>query len=311
MKRLSSSFSVVRAVVLGVAVSTIAVACSSGDSSPSSSAPTEASAPIEESTGVPERIVSLSPTHTEIIFEIGGAEQVVAVDAMSNHPPEAAAVLTALSGFEPNVESIVSYEPDLVVIGDDYNGLAEQLASVGIESWTSPAPQSLDEVLEQIEDLGDRIGRSEAAAELTASMRADIESIVESSPALSEPLTYYHELDDSYFSITSNTFIGSVYALFGLRNIADAAEANSDYPQLSAEFIISQNPDLVFLADTKCCAVTAESVSSRPGWDSLNAVQNQRVIALDDDVASRWGPRIVDFIRAISVAVADLVAQVS
>jgi iron complex transport system substrate-binding protein len=273
--------------------------------------PADVSAPADDGTDAPERIVSLSPTHTEIIFEIGGGDSVVAVDDMSNHPPEAAAVLTSLSGFEPNVESIVSYEPDLVVIGDDYNGLAEQLASVGIESWTSPAPQDIDEVLEQIEDLGRRIGRTEAALELAASMRADIEAIVAESPELEAPLTYYHELDDSYFTVTSNTFIGSVYGLFGLRNIADAAEANSDYPQLSAEFIISQNPDLVFLADTKCCAVSPDSVAARPGWDSLNAVRSQQVIALDDDVASRWGPRIVEFIRSISRAIADLADRVN
>lgn len=298
-----------RALALGVFVSTVAVSCgSSGSPDPGATSPAVDSS-VAASAEAPERIVSLSPTHTEILFAIGGGEKVVAVDDMSNHPPEAADVLTSLSGFEPNVESIVSYDPDLVVIGDDYNGLSEQLASVGIESWTSPAPQDIDDVLEQIEDLGARIGRSESAADLAATMRADIDSILAESPDLPEPLNFYHELDDSYFTVTSNTFIGSVYALFGLRNIADAAEDDSDYPQLSAEFIISQNPDLIFLADTKCCAVSPDTVAARPGWDSLNAVQNRQVIALDDDIASRWGPRIVDFIRSISRAVADLAAQ--
>lgn len=311
MKRFSPKSSTVRTLVWSAIVATIAVSCGSGGSSSvqDTTPVSDSAVGVDEPTDVPQRIVILSPTHTEIVFAIGGGDQVVAVDDMSNHPPEAADVATALSGYEPNVESIVSYEPDLVVIGDDYNGLAEQLASVGIESWSSPAPQNIDEVFEQIEDLGRRIGRAESAAQLAAEMRAEIDSIVTSSATLSEPLTYYHELDDSYFTVTSNTFIGSVYELFGLRNIADAAEADSDYPQLSAEFIISQNPDLVFLADTKCCAVTPETVSARPGWDSLAAVQNRRVIALDDDVASRWGPRLVDLIRSISEAVADLADQ--
>lgn len=304
-------YSILRLIAVGVLGSTIAAACGSSSSTSNDgvdSTSVESSVDRSQGPETPERIVVLSPTHTEIVYAIGGDDQVAAVDALSNHPPEASAVVTALSGFEPNVESIVSYEPDLVVIGDDYNGLAEQLASVGIESWTSPAPQNVDEVLSQILDLGRRIGRETEAASLVEEMRSDIDTIVESSPELAEPLTYYHELDDTYFTVTSNTFIGSVYALFGLRNIADAAEADSDYPQLSAEFIISQNPDLVFLADTKCCAASPESVSARPGWNTLNAVANGRVIALDDDVASRWGPRIVDFIRSISEAVASMAA---
>lgn len=304
MKRFSRS----AAFFIGIALASSMAACAGEAKTVTESSPE--SIDVGESR-TPRRIVSLSPTHTEILFAIGAGDQVVAVDAMSNHPPEAASVLTALSGFEPNVESIVSYEPDIIVIGDDYNGLEAQLATVGIASWTSPAPQNIDEVLSQIEDLGERVGKPQEAAQLVSRMRAQIDEIVSSSATSMEALTYYHELDDSYFSITSNTFIGSVYELFGLRNIADAAEANSDYPQLSAEFIVSQNPDLIFLADTKCCAVTPELVASRPGWSSIEAVRTGHVIALDDDVASRWGPRLVDFVRAISEAVAAVVRVAS
>lgn len=294
-----------QAAVAGALLVFAGVACGSDSTSaPIVSDVTTSGVGSGDDVNLPARIVSLSPTHTEILFAIGAGDRVVAVDAMSNHPPEAAGLVTALSGFEPNVESIVSYEPDLVVIGDDYNGLADQLSAVGIESWAQPAPQNIDEVLAQIEDLGRRTGNFDSAVQLSADMRADIESIVAGTTSATDALTYYHELDDTNYSITSNTFIGSVYGLFGLRNIADAAEANSDYPQLSAEFIVSQNPDLIFLADTKCCAVSVESVASRPGWSSIDAVVNGHVIALDDDIASRWGPRIVDFVRAISEAIA-------
>lgn len=301
-------FSRLGAMCIGIALATVAAACGSDPAPSGSSEP----AVVEGGEATrPTRIVSLSPTHTEILFAIGAGDQVVAVDAMSNHPPQAADVATELSGYEPNVESIVAYEPDLVVIGDDYNNLAEQLESVGIESWSSAAPMNIDEVLAQIEDLGSRVGRADEASELAASMRSEIDQIVSEYEAPSTSLTYYHELDDTYFTVTSNTFVGSVYALFGLRNIADAAEDQSDYPQLSAEFIISQNPDLVFLADTKCCSVTPESVSARPGWDSLTAVRDARVIALDDDIASRWGPRIVDFVRSIAEAISNLTQPAS
>jgi iron complex transport system substrate-binding protein len=117
---------------------------------------------------------------------------------------------------------------------------------------------------------------------------------------LSEPPTYYHELDSSFFSVTSGTFIGQVYAMAGLENIADVAEgAETLYPQLSAEFIIDSDPDLIFLADTKCCGESLETVTARPGWDQLTAVANGDVVELDDDVASRWGPRVVDFLAII------------
>ena len=122
-------------------------------------------------------------------------------------------------------------------------------------------------------------------------------------------LTFYHELDPTYFSVTSSTFIGQVYAMLGLTNIADEAEgAGSGYPQLSEEYILSQNPDLIFLADTKCCAQDIETVSERNGWNALSAVSEGKVIELDDDIASRWGPRVVEFLEAIATAVEQMTA---
>lgn len=307
--RLVRPFRTRRNRITGIAVAAVLIGLAGcgDDGSSSTSGPSDSAGDISES-AIPQRIMSLSPTHTEILFALGANDQVVAVDSLSNYPPEATAVLTELSAYEPNVEAISEFQPDLVVIGDDFTGLAEQLDAIGIASWTSPAPISLEEVFEQIEDLGTSIGRSTEAAELVSSMRTDIEAAVEAAPISDEPVTYYHELDDTYYSVTSNTFIGSLYGLFGLRNIADAAEDSSDYPQLSAEFIVTQNPTLIFLADTKCCSVTAESVATRPGWDVLDAVTRGNVIELDDDIASRWGPRIVDYVQAIATALANALA---
>ena len=125
-------------------------------------------------------------------------------------------------------------------------------------------------------------------------------------PERPEPLTFFHELDDMLYSITSDTFLGALYELAGLENIADAADPDGQsggYPQLSAEYLVDADPDLVFLADTKCCAQDAATFAARPGFGVLAAVQNDRVIALDDDVASRWGPRIVDLFRLIVASV--------
>ena len=284
----------------------IAAACG-GDDSSSSSTPSSGQVTVEttstpDSDEVPQRILSLSPTHTEMLFALDAGDQIVAVDSLSNYPEEAEAVRTELSAYEPNVEAISAYEPDLVVIGDDFTGLADQMALLGIDTWTGTTPTSLDDVYAQIEDLGARIGRVDEAAMTVGLMRSAVETILGQSPGLDLGLTYYHELDNTYYSVTSNTFIGQLYSLFGLRNIADVSEVTSDYPQLSAEFIVSQDPDLVFLADTVCCGVTAESVGERPGWGELSAVRAGLVFEMNDDLASRWGPRIVDYLWAISEA---------
>jgi len=139
------------------------------------------------------------------------------------------------------------------------------------------------------------------------SMQSEIDRLVTSMPELEEPLTYYHELDGSLFSVTSETFIGEIYSLVGLENIADEAEgAETLYPQLSAEYIVDADPDLIFLADTKCCGESPETVAARPGWEELTAVSRGSVVALDDDIASRWGPRLVDLLETIVGAVLDM-----
>ncbi len=157
---------------------------------------------------------------------------------------------------------------------------------------------------DQIEQLGAVTGHVGEAAELVGQMEADIAEILAGLPPLETPLSFYHELDDTYFSVTSDTFLGQVYNLVGLRNIADEAEgAGGGYPQLNAEFIISTNPDLIFLADAQCCGQTADVVSARPGWDAITAVANGDIVELDEDIASRWGPRVVDLVRTVSDAV--------
>lgn len=256
----------------------------------------------------PMRIVSLSPTATEMLYAIGAGTQVVAVDDYSNYPAEAAALGTMLSGFEPNVEAIAGFSPDLVVIAYDPSSLVEQLNALSIPVFVASAAVSIDNVYEQIEQLGVLTGHAAESLQLSAQLQSDIEAAVAGVTLPAEPLSYYHELDNTLFSVTSNTFIGQVYALFGLRNIADNVEAGNDYPQLSAEVIVSADPDLIFLADTKCCNETAEAVAARDGWGGLKAVTNNQIIELDDDIPSRWGPRVIEFVIAIRDAIAVVTA---
>jgi len=299
-----------RRVLIGslVVLSSLLAACGGDKTDSSASVETEAPVTTEVVDDTPQRIVSLSPTHTEILYALGAGDQVVAVDSMSNYPAESASVLTDISGYEPNVEAISALEPDLVVIGDDFSGLAEQLSTIGIESWVSPAPMTLDEAYEQIVELGDVVGRLDNAQSVTQKMKDDIAEIVATIEIPATPISYYHELDDTYYSVTGNTFIGSIYDLFGMRNIADATEGDTDYPQLSAEFIVSQDPNVIFLADVNL-GVTAETVAARPGWSGLSAVVSGNIVAINDDIASRWGPRLVEFVQAVATGLAAYVTS--
>jgi iron complex transport system substrate-binding protein len=299
-----------RRVLIGslVALTSLVAACGGDTKDSGSSSVTEAPVSTEVVDDTPQRIVSLSPTHTEILFALGAGDQVVAVDSMSNYPAESASVLTDISAYEPNVEAISALEPDLVVIGDDFSGLAEQLSTIGIESWVSPAPMTLDEAYEQIVELGDVVGRLDNAQSVTQKMKDDIAEIVATIEIPATPISYYHELDDTYYSVTGNTFIGSIYDLFGMRNIADATEGDTDYPQLSAEFIVSQDPNVIFLADVNL-GVTAETVAARPGWSGLSAVISGNIVAINDDIASRWGPRLVEFVQAVATGLAAYVTS--
>ncbi len=283
-------------------------AAGGGSRTPSGSASSSFPVTLHDATGEvtiparPVRIVSLSPTATEMLFAIGAGDQVVAVDDQSNYPRDAPT--TKLSGYEPNAESIASYDPDLVVYANDLGDVRPALHDLGIPALLEPAAANLRDVYDQIEQLGAVTGNASGARRLVSSMRSQITAIVAGVPTPAHPLTYYHELDDTYYSVTSSTFIGKLYSLLGLRNIADAADrGGSGYPQLSPEYIVSANPDLIFLADTKCCGQSRATVARRPGWGGIAAVRNGTVIPLDDDVASRWGPRIVDFLKAIARAV--------
>jgi iron complex transport system substrate-binding protein len=256
----------------------------------------------------PTRIVSLSPTATEMLFAVGAGPQVVAVDDQSNYPPTAP--MTKLSGFEPNVEAIAAYRPDLVVIAEDPGGLVRSLRSLRIPVLSEPTAATLGESYRQIAQLGVATGHVAAAAALVSSMRSQIEAVVRGMPHVATPPSIYHELDDTDYSATSKTFIGQLYAMLGVRNIADRASgAASGYPQLSAEYIIAANPDLIFLADVECCHQSLSTVAARPGWGAIAAVRHGDVIALDGDVASRWGPRIVQFVREIAAAIRSAEAR--
>jgi iron complex transport system substrate-binding protein len=254
----------------------------------------------------PRRIVSLSPTATETLFAIGAGSLVVAVDDQSDFPKSAPK--TSLSGFTPNVEAIAGYRPDLVVIAYDPKGLADALGRLGITVLHQDGAKSFKGAYQQIRQLGMVTGRAESAMKLVAGMKAKIGVIVRKARTDGGNLSVYHELTPDLYSASSKTFVGQVYSALGLRNIADQAADpfNTGYPQLSAEYVVSTSPDLIVLADTVCCGEKPSTVAARPGWDRISAVRTGSIVRVHDSIASRWGPRLVNFFRAMSAALARL-----
>ncbi|TQF69329.1 ABC transporter substrate-binding protein [Rhodococcus spelaei] len=248
----------------------------------------------------PTKIVSLSPTATETLWAVGAGDQVVAVDDKSDYP--AGVPTTDLSGYAPNVEAIIGKAPDLVIAADDPGGLVSGLKAAGVPTLLLPAAANLDEAYGQIERVGSATGHGSEATTLTASMRTQIAAAVASVPPQPKARTYFHELDDTLYTVTDKTFLGEIYGLFGLRSIAAGGGSGGDYPQLSAEYVVSADPDLIFLADGQCCGVTPDTVAARPGWSGLAAVRDKQIHVLDADLASRWGPRVVDLVRGIAAA---------
>jgi len=305
------------ALVAAAALALSAAACGSSGSTSASGGPggTAAAtgtfpASITTAIGVvhvrsrPTVIVSLSPTATEMLYAIGAGSQVKAVDSLSDYPLHAP--VSKLSAFQPNLEAIVAYKPDLVVISNNINGLAKHLAAFSIPVLYLPAPTGLSGVYSEFGQLGRATGHLGQAQNEDATLRSQIRQIAASVPKHAKPLTYYYELDQTYYSVTSSTFVGGLLAMLGMKSIADTATgaaSSGGYPQLSSEYIVKADPDYVVLADTLCCHQDAATVAKRPGWSGLPAVKAGHVIALSDDIASRWGPRIVDLLRMVASSI--------
>jgi len=254
----------------------------------------------------PARIVSLAPTATEDLYAVGAGGQVVAVDQNSDYP--LTAKKTTLSGLTPNLEAIARYQPDLVISYQNANGLVTSLTKLGIPVLIEPAAATLNDAYAQIDQIGQATGHLEQAQRTVTAMKAQIAATVQQAGSSHPDLTYYWELTaNPYYSITSSTFIGQIVGLFGLKNIANAADKASDggYPQLSAEYIVKAQPRIIFLADNQAAdgGQAPAVVAKRPGWSAIPAVQHDEVIGLNDDIASRWGPRLPQLVAEIAQAV--------
>jgi iron complex transport system substrate-binding protein len=286
-------------------------ASNSGSSDSGSAAPSAtASFPVTLGTvtikAKPGRIVSLAPTATEDLYAVGAGPQVVAVDDDSDYP--ANAPLTKLSGLTPNLEAIAKYQPDLVIASQNSNGLVSGLGKLGIPVLIEPAAATLNDAYNQIVQIGQATGHVPQADLTVATMKGEITADIKQAGTAHKGLTYYWELSSKpYYSVTSATFIGQIVGLFGLKNVANAADKASDggYPELSEEYIVTAKPAIIFLADNQAAdgGQSPAIVAARPGWSAIPAVKDHEIIGLNDDIASRWGPRLPQLVAQIAQAI--------
>lgn len=239
----------------------------------------------------PKRIISLSPSITEILFEIGSGNQVIAVDNLSNYPNEAP--ITDISAYDPNVEAISLLNPDLVILSYNIKNLKAALKKIGIETIYLPAPLNFEDILDQIDYLGLQTGNEDKAKKLISKMKNRMKTL-QKLRENEKATKIYHEIDPNYYSPSKFSFIGDIYQKLNYKNVADKADiSNLGYPKLSPELIISENPDLIVLPgkDNKY----VEKVKLRPGWSYIEAVKKNNFLLTNNDIASRWGPRILNF----------------
>lgn len=240
----------------------------------------------------PKRIVSLAPHATEIFCQIGAAESLVAVDKFANCPL-GSTVKPAVDSFQPSIEAIVAYQPDLVYVWYDPGDLAQSLRNAGVKVLFIEVPDNLAGVFENIELIGRLTGRVKEADVLVAQMKARRDDITEEIKDVTKGPRIFHELDKELFTVRSDSFIGELYKLLKAENIAD--KASTAFPQLSSEAVVAGDPEVIVLSDGE----TVASVQARPGWSGISAVRNSRICEVDGDLTSRPGPRIMEGLEAL------------
>ncbi len=249
-------------------------------------------------------IVSLSPTATETLYAIGAGHEVEAVDTDSDYPTHGLPKIR-INPFNPSAETVAtvctvtkshpSVKPNLVVIAYNADHLRQSLQRLHIDVIVQSAPSTLAGAYHEMEKLGRLSGHAQAALTVVASLKKQVATDIASVPAhANKSVATYYELDPTLYSLTSATFVGSLLASLGVTNIADKVGTSTDggYPQLNREYVVNADPKLVFLADTVCCHVTRKNFAARPAFGSISAVRFDHVVGLNDDIASRWGPRL-------------------
>jgi len=251
--------------------------------------------------GTPQRIVSLAPSNTEILFAVGAGAQVIGRDEFSDYPPGSASVETIGGSFgEYNVEAIVALEPDLVLAAEiNPPELVQQLEDIGLTVYYLGNPTTLEEMYTNLETVGDLTGHN--VTELVDSLKARVAAVDEKIMPLSSRIAVFYEIDATDptkpWTYGPGTFGDLLIARAGGYNVGGIA--SDPYPQLSLEQVFAANPSVIVLGDSMW-GVTAEAVKARPGWETILAVQSDSIFPFDDNLVSRPGPRLVDGLEQLA-----------
>jgi iron complex transport system substrate-binding protein len=249
----------------------------------------------------PQRIVSLAPSNTEILFAVGAGSQVVGRDEFSDYPPEAASIETIGGSFgEYNVEAIVALKPDLVLAAEiNPPELVQQLEELGLTVYYLGNPATLEEMYSNLETVASLTGHD--ATGLVDSLKARVAAVDEKIAPLSSRIPVFYEIDatdpSKPWTYGPGTFGDLLIARAGGYNIGGIA--SDPYPQLSIEQVVASNPAVIILGDSMW-GVTAEAVTERPGWETIPAVQSGQIFPFDDNLVSRPGPRLVDGLEQLA-----------
>jgi len=248
-------------------------------------------------TKAPERIVSLSPGSTEILFAIGAGGAVVGTDRFSDFPEQVKA-LPRIDYSNPNVEAVAALRPDLVIAATRQRTLVPTFEQAGFRILLLEEPSTVTGVIERVRLIGGIVDRVGPAEEMAGRMQARVAAVTDKVKGLSAGPRVYHEIDPKRFSAAPSSFVGDLYTLLKARNVAPAGA--SAFPQMSDEAIIQADPEVIVLGDGQFPGGTPDDVKRRPGWTVITAVKNDRVYAVEDSLVSRPGPRIVEGLEQVA-----------
>ncbi len=297
----------VRANVVGCCAAILACGCSEAPPTPSTQAASSPAIVVVDRLArtvrfesPPERIISLSPAATELVFAIGGGEQLVGATEHCNYPAAALLLPRVGAGTLESMsrEMIVGLEPDLVLCKWDYHQpLIETLEKLEIPVLALGADR-LSELYDEAELLGRVCGRETESRAMVANMRSEIKSLTDRVAGVhvgDRPSVFYEVWDEPLMTAGPGSFIGELLELAGLRNIFDDTTAR--YPKISEEVVVARNPDLILAPSTHAAAVSLEKLGRRQGWSEITAIRDGRAHLVDGDCVSRCGPRLVTALR--------------
>ena len=248
----------------------------------------------------PERIISLAPSNTEILFAIGAGDRVVGVDSFSDYPAQVKD-LPKLGGVnDTNYEQIVALEPDLALTIGGTEEQVQKLEELGIPTVVIQ-PETLDEVLASIEQVGRIVDAQAGAARVVEDMRARIEAVrarVADIPDDQRVRVFYEVWNDPLMTVGPGAFIHDVITAAGGANIA--ADTGQAWPQISLEAVVSEDPQVIIVPRSLQASYEELKAGRRKGWEGIRAVRDGRVYAIDDNIISRPGPRLVEGLEQIA-----------